>query len=402
LDPRGKAVRSIAARLLSAWLACLVLAATLLFATAGPVLAGRCDNGIHQPSLDGLSATPMAGGPTTVIAFSVIYRDTRGCEPSTVAVVIPGVGTIPMTPTSGGFKSGMTYVAARTLPVGSWAFAATATSGFGPGVKTVALTSPAPIVITAPVPTPTPTPKPTPTPTPRPTATPKPTPKPTRTPKPTAKPGSTGPKATPKPAKSPRPAPGSAAPSASPGPTGSGTGAGLIGGPGGGDDGSGTATSPRGGSGGIVPILLAAVVATFGGGLLVVARRRRRGVPVEPAESAAPPPAEPLPDPTPIELGPLTPIDGALQGDLPARPALRFPRPAKPGTVRGTIAYRHVRVSAGPDDLRFAELARLERRDEVEVIGESAGYLQVRMPDGITGWVPRMVLVTAPAAGGAG
>jgi hypothetical protein len=139
-------------------------------------------------------------------------------------------------------------------------------------------------------------------------------------------------------------------------------------------------------------------VTIFGGGLLLVARRRRR--PAEPAVEADPPPEDVPEDQGPIELGPLAPIDEALQGHLPSRPALRFAKPPKPGTVRGTIAYRHVRVSAGPDDLRFAELARLEQRDEVEVIGESAGYLQVRMPDGITGWVPRMVFHTA--GGGAG
>jgi hypothetical protein len=139
----------------------------------------------------------------------------------------------------------------------------------------------------------------------------------------------------------------------------------------------------------------------FGGGLLVVARRRRGLTPESvTAAVAESPPVPPPVDPTPIDLGPVTPVDAALQGDLPSRPALRFPKPAGPGTVRGTIAYRHVRVSAGPDDLRFAELARLEQRDEVEVIGEAAGYLQVRMPDGITGWVPRMVLVTAPAGAG--
>ena len=61
------------------------------------------------------------------------------------------------------------------------------------------------------------------------------------------------------------------------------------------------------------------------------------------------------------------------------------------------MAYQSVRVSAGPDDLRSAELTRPHRRDEVEVIGEEGGSLQVRLPDGIEGWVPRVVLVGPPA-----
>jgi hypothetical protein len=39
---------------------------------------------------------------------------------------------------------------------------------------------------------------------------------------------------------------------------------------------------------------------------------------------------------------------------------------------------------------------RLDRREEVDVIGAEAGYLQIRTPDGIVGWVPRVVLVGSP------
>jgi hypothetical protein len=80
-----------------------------------------------------------------------------------------------------------------------------------------------------------------------------------------------------------------------------------------------------------------------------------------------------------------------------ARAPRRFTKRAAAGVDRRIIAYRSVRVSAGPDDLRTAELARLERRDEVEVIGEDGGSLQIRTPEGIEGWVPRVVLVGAPA-----
>lgn len=412
MHPRGIAVRAIATRLLAAGLACLVLAPIVLFSAAGTVYAGRCNSTIHQPSLDGLTATPMTGLTSTTIRFEVVYRDTRGCEPSVVAIVIPGAGTFAMTQVGGSFKDGMTYQAGTTLPVGSWPFGAMATSGFGAGQKTVFRSGSGSIVIAKPAPTPTPTPRPTPTPTPTPvpTATPRstpaPTPKPTKAPKPTPRPGSSGPKATPKPTRSPASPQGAGGRSPSPSSSASDdgiAGGGIAGGPGAGGDGAGQdGDSANRGPSGIVPVLVAIVVVTFGGGLLAVARRRRRppAGPPEPDDGASQ--DAPPEDPTPLELGPLSPIDEALQGHLPQRPARRFDKPARPGIVRGTIAYRHVRVSAGPDDLRSAELARLEQRDEVEVIGESAGYLQVRMPDGITGWVPRMVFVTAPGPGGAG
>jgi hypothetical protein len=78
---------------------------------------------------------------------------------------------------------------------------------------------------------------------------------------------------------------------------------------------------------------------------------------------------------------------------LPTRPPLAFADSPAPGAIRRTITYRHVRISAGPDDLRFAEVGRLERLDEVEVIGESSGFVQIRTPDDVTGWVPRMVFL---------
>jgi hypothetical protein len=79
----------------------------------------------------------------------------------------------------------------------------------------------------------------------------------------------------------------------------------------------------------------------------------------------------------------------------------RFARPPAKDADRRVIAYRSVRVSAGPDELRTAELTRLDRRDEVEVIGEEGGSLRIRTPDGVEGWVPRVVLVGAPPAEGA-
>jgi len=82
------------------------------------------------------------------------------------------------------------------------------------------------------------------------------------------------------------------------------------------------------------------------------------------------------------------------RGSLPAfHQPERFAAPGKGGAERRTIAYRLVRLSAGPDDIRFAEVGRLDRGDEVEVIGESDGFLKVRTPAGLEGWVPRVVIV---------
>jgi hypothetical protein len=82
------------------------------------------------------------------------------------------------------------------------------------------------------------------------------------------------------------------------------------------------------------------------------------------------------------------------RGSLPVahQPAVFAAKP-RSGTERRTIAYRLVRLSAGPDDLRSAEVGRLDRGDEVEVIGEHDGFLHVRTPTGLEGWVPRVVIV---------
>jgi hypothetical protein len=50
-------------------------------------------------------------------------------------------------------------------------------------------------------------------------------------------------------------------------------------------------------------------------------------------------------------------------------------------------------LSDGPDDLRSSEIGRLDRGDEVEIIGDVGGFLQVRTPSGLEGWVPRIAIV---------
>ena len=54
-----------------------------------------------------------------------------------------------------------------------------------------------------------------------------------------------------------------------------------------------------------------------------------------------------------------------------------------------TIGYRRVRLSDGADDVGSRELDRLDRGDEVEILDSFEGFLQVRTPEGLTGWIPR-------------
>jgi YihY family inner membrane protein len=70
--------------------------------------------------------------------------------------------------------------------------------------------------------------------------------------------------------------------------------------------------------------------------------------------------------------------------------------PAAKGTERFRIGYRGVRVGDGPDDLRSTELGRLDRGDEVEILASHEGFLQVRTPAGLTGWIPRHTITGSP------
>ena len=82
------------------------------------------------------------------------------------------------------------------------------------------------------------------------------------------------------------------------------------------------------------------------------------------------------------------------RGTLPApHEPVRFDKPPRSGVERRTIGYRLVRLSDGPDDLNSREIGRVDRGDEVEIIGEQGGFLQVRTPTGIAGWVPRVAIV---------
>jgi hypothetical protein len=126
------------------------------------------------------------------------------------------------------------------------------------------------------------------------------------------------------------------------------------------------------------------------GALGTAARRRRRdqaGSIVVPAAvvAAAVPSSPPLPPPDPDAPMPWQTLTG--------RPPAVFAGGVASGAERRTISYRFVRVSDGPDDLRSREVGRVDRGDEVEVIGEHEGMLHVRTATGLVGWVPRVVIV---------
>jgi hypothetical protein len=73
-----------------------------------------------------------------------------------------------------------------------------------------------------------------------------------------------------------------------------------------------------------------------------------------------------------------------------------FEEPAKKGVSRARVGYRRVRISSEPDAVRSTELGRLDRGDEVEILESYEGFLQVRTPDNIVGWILRHTIVGAP------
>ena len=76
-----------------------------------------------------------------------------------------------------------------------------------------------------------------------------------------------------------------------------------------------------------------------------------------------------------------------------------FGKPPKKGVERAMVGYRRVRISSEPDAVRSVELGRLDRGDEVEILESHEGFLRVRTPDEITGWILRHTVV-GPATSG--
>jgi hypothetical protein len=441
--------RGVSARVIASGAVVLLVALLLLPAVwpaaswVSTVSAASCNGASHEISLSAPDATPRSGTPATTIQFTVTYKDTGPCPATSVVVIVPGVGQKAMTATGNTWGSGVVFVTTMQLPVGTWTYRFSARSGSGGGVRTATIDGPGTIVIANPTPTPTPTPKPTPTPTPKPTATP--TPIPTPTPKPTARPtpaptpthtpssGTPRPKPTARPTARPTVGPGGTVTGPRPSPSLAAAG-GVIGRDD--DPGTGDGTDPgRDDAPGFQlpglpfdPVVSLAFVvwlaATTGGvGLfamlfrrggpvvelpgelsVLIMKRRRAGRAARAAGAGEESPAA-VPDGvagSPVgAIRPTGPTDfetARLGVGSTAREPRRFAGKPKPGVERRIIAYQSVRLSSGPDEFHSTELARLDRRDEVEVLGEEAGALRVRTPDGVEGWVPRVVLVGAPVA----
>jgi len=80
--------------------------------------------------------------------------------------------------------------------------------------------------------------------------------------------------------------------------------------------------------------------------------------------------------------------EAETQGASVARPPIKFAKSAKRGVDRRTVTYRLVKLADRPEDLYSPEIARLDRGDEVEVIGFQGDYVRVRTADGLVGWIP--------------
>jgi hypothetical protein len=178
--------------------------AAIVLVAGSPVAAASCNGNGHEILLSSGIAAPGSGTTGTPVTFSVRYANSDACAPSRVAVVIPGVGTFPMSGSGSAWGSGVTFARAVNLPAGSWAYSFTATSG----KKTATLASVAPsrVSITAPKPRPTPPPPATVAPAPQPPPPPPPPPTPAPTPAPTPRPSPKAATPTPAPA-SPSPSP---------------------------------------------------------------------------------------------------------------------------------------------------------------------------------------------------
>src|SRR4051812_1062338 len=403
----------VGAVVLTSWLLASALVSVV------PALASTCGT----ITIEGGTVSPGSGTPGTAFTFSVTVADTTDAAPQWVRVRVRGRWTTLSAAESGpgGF---VTYVGSRMLPAGSWTYLFRTRSASGQLCDTTDV-GPTPILVkvasTPPPPPPTPTPTPAPTPTTTPPPTPVPTAKPTPTPAEppaaqTAKPagtsrGGTTPRstghATPRPTATTRPRKGSKVTQAeTPGPvaviapeasettepvaagaiTDSDSGPGPIA--------PGTDSDLAGAPGGAPP--LAIPFGTILGGVMlffVVAWRRRKRVPLIAALVVEPDAL--IEDP---EMGAVGPAFWPAPGEtsLPGS-ATTFRKPPAKGVERAKVGYRQVRISSQPDEVRSVELGRLDRGDEVEILGSHAAFLQVRTPDDKVGWILRHTIVGAPS-----
>jgi hypothetical protein len=375
-----------------------------------------------QISIERGGVAPGSGTIATAFAFTVTVYDRTGTKPAWVVVRVAGAFK-PMTTTGTDPRAGLGYQLTTRLPAGSYSywFRARSAKGITCDLMTV---DPATITISAPTPTPKPvtTPKPTPRPTPRPNATPRPTPKPVRsipspTPRPSAptrpmpdasvmpspitggvappapEPTPTGPDGTPGPSAWPS---SSASPTTTEPPTPTPAGSGASGGSGSTDGSDGSPADLVAGPGLGGPIIVWLLTSLGGIWLFLFLARRPQdrapdGLMLVGAGAAA---TTTLPSASPpVDVAPARPTGRATM--LPPIPPRTFDKPPAEGIERATIGYRRVRISSKPDSVRSVERGRLERGDEVEILDSYEGYLEIRTPDGITGWILRHTIISA-------
>ena len=161
---------------------------------------------------------------------------------------------------------------------------------------------------------------------------------------------------------------------------------------------------------------LLALTAAACGMFLLAARRRRRdddGAPVatldvdpqpapvvgEPAMAVGDDDFAPVDDDAPLkEVRKASKRATAVASAAAVATSVRtFAKPPKKGVERAKVGYRRVRISSEPDATRSVELGRLDRGDEVEILESHEGFLRVRTPDDIDGWILRHTVVGAPA-----
>jgi hypothetical protein len=412
---------------LAAILAAAMIAVILLLGGPAPrALAASCNGASHVPSLAAGTVSPGSGGPSTDFDFAVQYSDTAGCAPSSVVVVISGVGPVSMTASGSGWNAGVTFTVSRNLATGSYAYSFSATSGTGNGTKTVTLSSVSPgtiVVAPAPTPKPKPTPKPTTKPKPKPAATARPRSTTKPRPKPTQASIAT-PGATPDPT-STRMAAFEPDPTASQPPIAIALGPDPIdrGGP---SVGSSGPSLPGGVGGGpfdqfpwLWSVLLTAFSAIVGIALFIwlASRRPRRRYaelgpgPMDPRDMVSPMPELPAGAALVATVAAATPETPYGEMEMPRwrRPSLQAARKASTRDIpdhvpmvfaaaagateqRARVTYRLVRVYDQPDEVRGTEVAWLDRGDEVDVVAQQGSYTFVRTPSGAAGWVHKTTL----------
>jgi hypothetical protein len=92
---------------------------------------------------------------------------------------------------------------------------------------------------------------------------------------------------------------------------------------------------------------------------------------------------------TPVAPQPAAPAAATATGAAAGTAARTFAKGPPKGVERAKITYRQVRISSEPDVVQSVELGRLDRGDEVEIVESFEGFLRVRTPDGVTGWIVR-------------